>query len=97
VLLLDEPFSAVDAFTRMKLLDLLLALARQHELTLLLVTHDIDEALYLSDRIVLLGSTPGPAYAEFVVDLPRPRRRADSALAALKLQVLMSLNAVHAI
>jgi len=54
VLLLDEPFSAVDAFTRMKLQDLLLTVACQHRLTVLLVTHDIDEAIALADRIVML-------------------------------------------
>ncbi|GGJ13030.1 Aliphatic sulfonates import ATP-binding protein SsuB [Pseudomonas avellanae] len=53
ILLLDEPFSAVDAFTRMKLQDLLLQLAERHAITLLLVTHDVDEALYLSDRVLV--------------------------------------------
>lgn len=87
VLLLDEPFSAVDAFTRMKLQDLLLKVAYQHKLTVLLVTHDIDEALYLSDRIVLLdgGLTefhPGPA----------PRKRGDVEAAQLKAAILDSLH-----
>jgi len=87
VLLLDEPFSAVDAFTRMKLQDLLLKVAYQHKLTVLLVTHDIDEALYLSDRVVLLdgGLTefhPGPA----------PRKRGDMDAARLKAGILASLH-----
>jgi sulfonate transport system ATP-binding protein len=87
VLLLDEPFSAVDAFTRMKLQDLLLKVALEHRLTVLLVTHDIDEALYLSDRIVLLdgGLTefhPGPA----------PRQRGDVDAARLKATILDSLH-----
>jgi sulfonate transport system ATP-binding protein len=87
VLLLDEPFSAVDAFTRMKLQDLLLKVAHQHKLTVLLVTHDIDEALYLSDRVVLLadGLTefhPGPA----------PRKRGDADAAQLKAAILDSLH-----
>ncbi|MYM22348.1 ATP-binding cassette domain-containing protein [Duganella sp. FT135W] len=87
VLLLDEPFSAVDAFTRMKLQDLLLKVALEHQLTVLLVTHDIDEALYLSDRIVLLdgGLTefhPGPA----------PRKRGDVDAAQLKAAILDSLH-----
>jgi sulfonate transport system ATP-binding protein len=87
VLLLDEPFSAVDAFTRMKLQDLLLKVAHQHRLTVLLVTHDIDEALYLSDRVVLLdgGLTefhPGPA----------PRKRGDLDAAQLKADILASLH-----
>jgi sulfonate transport system ATP-binding protein len=87
VLLLDEPFSAVDAFTRMKLQDLLLKVALEHRLTVLLVTHDIDEALYLSDRVVLLdgGLTefhPGPA----------PRKRGDVDAARIKAAILDSLQ-----
>jgi sulfonate transport system ATP-binding protein len=97
VLLLDEPFSAVDAFTRMKLQDLLLRVAREHALTLLLVTHDIDEALYLSDRVLLLDGAPGPVAAEFSVPLARPRRRGDLAQAPLKAAILRRLEAAHAI
>lgn len=96
VLLLDEPFSAVDAFTRMKLQDLLIRVARQHALTVLLVTHDIDEALYLSDRIILLDAAAGPLRAEFVVDLPQPRERTDAALVPLKVTILNSLHEAHA-
>ncbi len=97
VLLLDEPFSAVDAFTRMRLQDLLARVAEQHRLSVLLVTHDIDEALYLSDRIVLMDGVPGPARAEFAVDHPRPRERAVLATSKLKPAILDSLHAVHAI
>ncbi len=59
LLLLDEPFSAVDAMTRMRLQDLLLSLTRAHGTAALIVTHDLDEALYLSDRVLLLN-TAGP-------------------------------------
>ena len=96
VLLLDEPFSAVDAFTRMRLQDLLAHAARQRGLTVLLVTHDIDEALYLSDRVILMDSVPGPVRAEFVVDAPWPRERAALALSPLKPAILDSLHAAHA-
>lgn len=96
VLLLDEPFSAVDAFTRMKLQDLLLKVARQRELTVLLVTHDIDEALYLSDRIILLDGVGSPPVTEFHPP-PRPRGRGDVAQAALKSTILDRLHAVQAI
>jgi len=92
VLLLDEPFSAVDAFTRMKLQDLLTRVAQEHALTVLLVTHDIDEALYLSDRVVLLDRG---ARAEFEVDLPRPRKRSDTSSGALKAAVLQALEEAH--
>jgi sulfonate transport system ATP-binding protein len=97
VLLLDEPFSAVDAFTRMRLQNLLARVASERRLTVLLVTHDIDEALYLSDRIVLMDGRPGPARAEFAVGQARPRARSDLAGAALKASILDSLHAVHAI
>jgi sulfonate transport system ATP-binding protein len=91
VLLLDEPFSAVDAFTRMKLQDLLLKVARQHQLTVLLVTHGIDEALYLSDRVVLLDGTATPALSEFHPP-SAPRRRGDATQSALKAAILDSLH-----
>ena len=97
VLLLDEPFSAVDAFTRMRLQDLLARVARERHLTVLLVTHDLDEALYLSDRIVLMDGRPGPARAEFAVGQARPRARSELTGAALKAVILDSLHAVHAI
>lgn len=97
VLLLDEPFSAVDAFTRMRLQDLLARVARERRLTVLLVTHDIDEALYLSERIVLMDGRPGPARAEFQVTLAHPRARSAPTLAAAKAAILDSLHAVHAI
>jgi sulfonate transport system ATP-binding protein len=97
VLLLDEPFSAVDAFTRMRLQDLLARVARERRLTVLLVTHDLDEALYLSDRIVLMDGRPGPARAEYRVDLARPRARAERVGPALKAAILDCLHAVHVV
>lgn len=87
VLLLDEPFSAVDAFTRMKLQDLLLKVALEHRLTVLLVTHDIDEALYLSDRVVLLDGS----LTEFHPSAA-PRKRGDVDAAQLKAAILNSLQ-----
>jgi len=92
ILLLDEPFSAVDAFTRMKLQDLLLRIAARRGLTILLVTHDIDEALYLSDRIVMLQSGGGPVQAEFTIPGPRPRARSDADLLPLKQTILDRLQ-----
>ncbi|OBV38555.1 ABC transporter ATP-binding protein [Janthinobacterium psychrotolerans] len=97
ILLLDEPFSAVDAFTRMKLQDLLADVAARHGLTVLLVTHDIDEALYLSDRIVMLDTRAGPPRARYDVAAPRPRSRAPATQAALKDAILGELHAAHAI
>lgn len=79
LLLLDEPFSAVDAFTRIKLQDLLLRLARAHHLTVLMVTHDIDEAVHVSDRVLVMASHPGHVAADLRMDLPSPRHRDDDA------------------
>ncbi|KTC63617.1 sulfonate ABC transporter ATP-binding protein, partial [Pseudomonas fluorescens ABAC62] len=97
VLLLDEPFSAVDAFTRMKLQDLLLQLAAHHAIALLLVTHDVDEALYLSDRVLVMGNRPSSIRQTLEVDLPHPRDRRDPLLAQLKVQALTQLQAAHVI
>ena len=88
VLLLDEPFSAVDAITRIKLQDLLARVARERGLSVLLVTHDIDEAVHLSDRIVLLDRQAGPPRAELPVALARPRARGDAEAARLKADIL---------
>jgi sulfonate transport system ATP-binding protein len=92
ILLLDEPFSAVDAFTRMKLQDLLLRIAARHQLAILQVTHDIDEALYLSDRILVLRAGGGPLHGEFTVPSARPRSRSDASLLPLKDRVLDLLH-----
>ena len=96
VLLLDEPFSAVDAFTRMKLQDLLLSLAQQHQISLLLVTHDIDESLYLGDRVLVMGSRPGSIRNIILVDLPQPRQRTDQRLGVFKAHALSELHEAHA-
>jgi len=95
LLLLDEPFSAVDAFTRMHLQDLLLTLAAEHGFAVLLVTHDIDEAAYLSDRVLVMGE--GVLAEAIQVDLPRPRSRHDAALAQARDRILGALEAIHAI
>ncbi|MBM9485254.1 ABC transporter ATP-binding protein [Pseudomonas sp. ICBG1301] len=97
VLLLDEPFSAVDAFTRMKLQDLLLQLAEHHAIALLLVTHDVDEALYLSDRVLVMGNRPSSIRKALAVDLPHPRDRRDPMLAQLKALSLTQLQRAHVI
>ncbi|NIF30267.1 ABC transporter ATP-binding protein [Pantoea sp. Tr-811] len=92
LLLLDEPFSAVDAFTRFKLQDLLLALARKHGIALLVVTHDVDEALYLSDRVLVIGNRPGTVCRALRVGLGYPRERTDERLARLRSQALEALH-----
>src|SRR5438034_5158028 len=75
VLLLDEPFSALDAFTRADLQDHLLDLWADLKPTLVMVTHDVEEAIVLADRIMVLRAHPGRVYEEIACDLPRPRDR----------------------
>ncbi len=92
VLLLDEPFSALDSFTRMKLQDHLGLLWEKSRFTLILVTHDIDEAVTLSDRIVVMRGQPGRIYREIEVDLPRPRRRTAPEFQAVKEEAALALD-----
>jgi NitT/TauT family transport system ATP-binding protein len=73
LMLLDEPFASVDAQTRADLEDLLLRVRAEHDVTVLLVTHDIDEAVYLADRVVVLSPAPATVVTVLEVDLPTPR------------------------
>ncbi|RFU40825.1 ATP-binding cassette domain-containing protein [Actinomadura logoneensis] len=73
LLLMDEPFGAVDAQTREDLEDLVLKLHRSEKMTILLVTHDIDESVYVGDRVVVLGKSPTSVRADLPVDLPTER------------------------
>ena len=76
LLLLDEPFSLLDALTRMELQDELMALWEAKKRTVLMVTHDVDEALLLADRIVMMTSGPAATIGQILeVPFPRPRRR----------------------
>ncbi len=72
-LLMDEPFGALDALTKSDLEDELLGLVAGTGITVVFVTHDIDEAVYLSDRVIVLGGTPAGVAADVVVNSPRPR------------------------
>lgn len=80
VTLMDEPFSAVDHLTRCALQEELIRLHREEQKTVLFVTHDINEAVYLVDRIILLTPRPGMIQEEYVVRTPHPRRRSDDYL-----------------
>lgn len=74
VLLLDEPFGALDALTRRELQGWLLNIWREFSKTIFFITHDVDEALYLGDRVMVLSSRPGHIVETLDVNLPRPRR-----------------------
>ena len=74
VLLMDEPFAAVDALTRLRLQEELTQIWQRERMTVLFVTHSIDEAIFLADRVIALSKRPGTVQREFTVDLPRPRR-----------------------
>lgn len=92
ILLLDEPFSALDSFTRQQLQDHLLELWTEERFTMVFVTHDIEEAVALSDRIVVMRGNPGHIYAEFALDLPRPRKRTDADFQHWKEKITQSLD-----
>jgi len=92
VLLLDEPFGALDAITRADLREWLAGALANDPRTVLLVTHDVEEATFLADRIVVLSPRPGRVVADFPVSLPRPRSVTDAAFAEVKARALEALR-----
>ncbi|MEA2332686.1 MAG: hypothetical protein QOH58_2824 [Thermoleophilaceae bacterium] len=93
VLLLDEPFGALDAITRADLREWLAAALADQPRTVLLVTHDVEEAVFLADRIVVLSPRPGRVVADFEVRLPRPRSVTGTSFAEFKARALEALKA----
>ncbi|KAF2407512.1 NitT/TauT family transport system ATP-binding protein [Pseudomonas antarctica] len=92
VLLLDEPFGALDEVTRADMQYLLLKVNREQGSAAVLITHDIDEALLLSDRILLLGNHPARTLGEWHIDLPQPREEQVEAIGALRIEILKTLR-----
>ena len=92
VLLLDEPLGALDAFTRMRMQDEVLGLWQTRRTTMLLVTHDIDEAIYMSDRIMIMSPRPGRIERTIPVGLERPRRRTSEDFLRLRGDILNFLH-----
>ena len=92
VLLLDEPLGALDAFTRMKMQDEVLRLWQARRTTMLLVTHDIDEAIYMSDRIMMMTQRPGRIERIIPVELVRPRDRSSREFLQLRGHILEHLH-----
>ncbi|MGB9186327.1 MAG: ABC transporter ATP-binding protein, partial [Solirubrobacteraceae bacterium] len=92
VLALDEPFASLDAITRAEMQAWLAAMLADEPRTVVLVTHDVEEAVVLADRVVVMSPRPGRAVAELEVSLPRPRRRTDPELGALRERVYAALG-----
>jgi sulfonate transport system ATP-binding protein len=92
VLLLDEPFSALDAFTRRDLQDHLLDLWADTRPTLILVTHDVDEAVVLADRVLVMRPRPGRLFEQITINLARPRDRNSQLFDSFKRRVLTALD-----
>ncbi len=88
LLLLDEPFGALDAFTRMNMQHEMLRIWEQDNTTMVIVTHDIDEAIYLSNRIVVMGKNPGVVKCIVPVDLPFPRDRTDTSFLEIRGRIM---------
>ncbi|MNW52502.1 Aliphatic sulfonates import ATP-binding protein SsuB [compost metagenome] len=88
ILLLDEPFGALDAFTRAHMQSVLLDIWRTNKTTMIFVTHDIDEAVYLGNRVVILEPRPGKIRRIVPIDLPYPRKKATSSFQEMRLRVL---------
>jgi NitT/TauT family transport system ATP-binding protein len=77
ILLMDEPFGALDALTRQEMQLLLTQVWESNRMTVMMVTHDIDEAVYTADRVVVMTPRPGEIREEIKIDLPRPRTQAE--------------------
>lgn len=92
VLLMDEPFGALDAFTRMQMQDELLRIWQERGTTILLVTHDVDEAVYISDRIIVMSPRPGRIQKVIDVDIPRPRARNNAQFLNIRTNILEILD-----
>jgi ABC-type nitrate/sulfonate/bicarbonate transport system ATPase subunit len=92
VLALDEPFAALDAITRAEMQGWLARVLASEPRTVVLVTHDVEEAVVLADRVVVMSPRPGRVVAEIEIDVPRPRRRTDAAVVELRERALEALG-----
>jgi len=87
ILLLDEPFGALDALTRINMQNEVLRIWKAEKTTMILVTHDIDESIYLGDRVVVMSSRPGKIKKTINIDLPRPRDRSSDEFIRIRKEI----------
>ncbi|RLL43624.1 ABC transporter ATP-binding protein [Oceanobacillus piezotolerans] len=92
VLLMDEPFGALDTFNRYYLQDELIRIQQEMKTTIIIVTHDIDEAIYLADRVVVMGKEPGRIQREIVIDSYKPRDRSGDEFQYYRKQILQEFH-----
>lgn len=92
LLLLDEPFSALDAFTRAAMERDVRSIAKRLGINLVIVTHDIDEAVLMADRALIMAGSPGKIHDELEVDLPNPRERQDPAVQAMRARLMEAFH-----
>jgi ABC-type nitrate/sulfonate/bicarbonate transport system ATPase subunit len=92
VIMLDEPLGALDAFTRMNMQDEILRIWQQRRTTVIMVTHDVDEAVYMSDRIVILSPRPGRVQEIIKIDMSRPRARSGDEFSRFRAKILDILH-----
>jgi len=92
VMLLDEPLGDLDAFTRINLQDEILNIWKKYNMTMIMVTHDVDEAIYMSDYVVVMSARPSKVEAVIKIDLPRPRARVQDTFQEYRTQILNVLD-----
>ena len=92
ILLLDEPLGALDAFTRMNMQDEILKIWRERQQLAVMVTHDVDEAIYMGTRVLVMDANPGRIIADITIDLPFPRDRSSAAFVAYRNDILNKLH-----
>jgi len=92
ILLLDEPLGALDAFTRMTMQDEILRIKKEHEMTMLMVTHDVDEAVYLSDYVVVMSARPAKVEKIIKIELAQPRARKQDMFLKYRTEILDILD-----
>lgn len=95
ILLLDEPFGALDAFTRAHMQDVLLDIWQKNRTTMIFVTHDLDEAVFLANRVVILKPRPGEIRSIIPIDLPFPRKKNSTSFQELRLKILNEFERVE--